>query len=123
MPKRELIRQWATGASQLLVQLPNGKVDVFTGGAPIRFADTSQIGHYTVTQVNAGSVIARNEFVADRLSVAESNIAPQVDPAQLSQNASPAGQPSEHEVWHWLAGGALLFLGAEWLIYFRRLAV
>ena len=62
-------------------------------------------------------------FVADRLSVAESNIAPQLDPAQLTQNASPAGKPAEHEIWYWVAGGALALLGAEWLIYFRRLGV
>jgi hypothetical protein len=110
------------GVSQVLVQLPNGKADVFpSDGRPIRFADTGQLGDYRITEVAGTRPLAQQEFVASRISVADSNIAPQVDPTQLTQSGGPPGQPSEHEVWPWVAGGALALLGAEWVLYFRRL--
>jgi hypothetical protein len=113
----------APDATQLAIKLPDGKLDVFNvNGAPVRFTDTGQLGDYQLTYAKSGQAIAHAEFVVNRLSVADSNIMPQLDPVQLSQSGGPAGLPSEHEVWPWIAGGALALLGAEWLIYFRRLA-
>ena len=65
-------------------------------------------------------LVARQEFVVNRLGLAESNILPSVDPTQLTQLGSPAGRQSEHEIWTWVAGGALALLGVEWLAYFSR---
>jgi hypothetical protein len=111
-----------TGANSVVVRLPNGKVDVFTGnGRPIRFTDTSQLGAYVVTYANGQAPLARSEFVVNRLGMDESSIMPQLDPSQLSRTGSPPGAPSEHDVWFWVAGGALAVLGAEWLVYFRRI--
>lgn len=110
------------GANNVLIQMPNGKIDVFTsGGRPIRFTDTSQLGSYVVTYANGSSPLARSEFVVNRLGMNESDIMPRLDPTQLSRNGSPPGAPSEHEIWFWVAGGALAVLGAEWLVYFRRI--
>ncbi len=112
----------ASESGQVLIQLPNGKMDVFTSnGRPVRFTDTGQLGPYQVTYTNGGSPVARQEFVVNRLGVTENNIMPQVDPAQLSQTGGPTGLPSQHDVWMWVAGGALAVIGVEWLAYFSRL--
>ncbi|HLH72075.1 MAG TPA: BatA and WFA domain-containing protein [Chloroflexota bacterium] len=114
----------ATGsADRMLVQLPNGKVDVFAmAGRPIRFADTAASGQYTVTALKGTTIVSQQQFVASKLGVAESDIMPRVDPQQLTRVGSPPGQPSEHDVWPWVAGGALVVMSAEWFLYFRRLA-
>ncbi|MGH2459801.1 MAG: vWA domain-containing protein [Chloroflexota bacterium] len=111
-------------ADSVLVQLPNGKVDVFSQVAgPIRFTDTSQVGHYVVTDLKGSTTLARNEFVASSLGITRSDIAPRVDPQGLTQTGSPAGKPTQHEVWPWVVGGVLALLSAEWLLYFRRLVI
>lgn len=110
------------GAKQLLVKLPDGKIDVFSGGRTVRFTDTSQLGTYQVTETDGNAAITQHDFVVDRLGIAESNIVPQVDPGQLARIGSPAGKRSLHEVWPWLAGGALALLSLEWLVFFRRLS-
>jgi hypothetical protein len=113
----------ALGA-QVLIQLPNGKFDVFKGdGRPIRFTDTAQLGRYQVTYANGSSPTARNEFVVSRLGVTDNNITSQVDPSQVTKSGGPAGLPSEHDTWAWVAGGALAVIGLEWLLYFRRLGL
>lgn len=112
----------APHTERVLVKLPNGKIDLFaSAGRPIRFTDTSQTGEYIVTDVSGQAQLAQHAFVASKLGLAESNIAPQVDPQAFSRSASPPGRPTEHEVWPWVAGGALALLTGEWLIYFRRL--
>lgn len=110
----------AAAENRVMVQLPNGKIDLFAGGQPIRFADTGQSGLYVVSEMAGNNVVSRHEFVANHLGVNESNVAPRFDSAQLSQTGGPRGKPSEHEVWTWIAGGALALLGLEWLTYFRR---
>ncbi len=111
----------ASGASQVVVRLPDGKADVFAGaGRPIRFTDTAEPGRYAVSYTSGAATIARYEFVVSRLGVTTSNIMPQVDPTQIAQAGSPAGQPSQHEVWTYVVGGALALLAIEWLVYFRR---
>jgi hypothetical protein len=106
---------------KVLVQLPSGKIDIFVGdGRPIRFTDTAQLGAYQVTYTNGSQPTGRNEFIVSRLGVTESDIAPKIDPAQLSKSGSPPGLPSEHDTWVWVAGGALALVSAEWLFYFRR---
>jgi Ca-activated chloride channel homolog len=105
---------------KVLVQLPNGKIDLFVGdGRPIRFTDTAQLGSYQVTYTNGSQPTAQNEFVVSRIGVTKSNILPQVDPAQFLKSGGPPGQPSEHDTWAWVAGGALALVSAEWLLYFR----
>lgn len=113
----------AAKANQVLVQLPDGKADLFAGGQPIRFTDTARVGRYVVSEMNGNAVVSRHEFVADHLGVDQSNIAPRIDPGQFVQPGGPAGQPSEHDLWYWVAGGALAVLGIEWLAYFRRAGV
>lgn len=114
----------APHATSTLIRLPNGKVDVFNhGDRPVRFADTSQTGPYLVTDMDGSTQVATREFVVNRLGVSESDIAPRVDPQVLTQNGSPPGKPTEHEIWPWVAGGVLALLAAEWLIYFRRLVL
>ena len=111
-------------AGSVLVRLPDGKVDVFASAKrAIRFVDTSQIGHYVVSDMDGTTQVAQQEFIAQRLGVTESDIAPRVDPQQLSQVGSPPGKPTQHEIWPWVAGGVLALLSAEWLLYFRRLVV
>jgi Ca-activated chloride channel family protein len=109
------------GASNMLVQLPNGKVDVFNlSDRPIRFADTGQLGRYTVTYASGSNPIARQEFVVNRLGLSESSILPTVDATQVSKLGGPTGRESQHEIWPWVAGGVLGLLGVEWLAYFSR---
>ncbi len=112
----------APHATSMLIRLPNGQVDVFSNGdRPVRFADTSQRGPYVVTDMNGATPVTSREFVVNRLGVSESDIAPRVDPQVLTRNGSPPGKPTQHEVWPWVAGGVLVLLASEWLIYFRRL--
>jgi Ca-activated chloride channel family protein len=111
------------GANQLRVQLPDGQTDVFAlDDRPVRFVDTSNTGPYLLSYVGGDKILSTAEFVVNRLGVTESDISPQIDPVQLSQNASPTGLPSQHEIWPWVVGAALAGLGAEWLVYYRRLA-
>ena len=111
----------SAGATTLLVQLPSGKIDVFNlSDRPIRFTDTSQLGGYVVTYATGSTPVARQEFVVNRLGLAESNIGPSIDPTELTKLGSPIGRQSEHEIWAWIAGGALALLGFEWLAYFSR---
>ncbi|HVC35338.1 MAG TPA: hypothetical protein VNL16_17635, partial [Chloroflexota bacterium] len=111
-------------SSSVLVRRPDGNVDVFAGaGRPVRFTDTSELGTYVVTDTNGSTLVAQHEFVANSLGVAQSDIAPRVDPQVLAQNGSPPGKQTQHEVWPWVAGGVLALLSAEWLLYFRRLVV
>jgi len=110
------------GATKLLVQLPDGKTDVFDASRAVRFADTGELGHYIVTATNGQTAISQHEFVVNRLGIQQSNIAPQVDPNQIVRSASPNGTLALHEVWPWLAGGVLALLTAEWVFFFRRTA-
>ncbi|HEX5416665.1 MAG TPA: BatA and WFA domain-containing protein [Chloroflexota bacterium] len=110
------------GASKLLVQLPDGKTDVFDASRAVRFADTSELGRYIVTATDGKSAISQHEFVVNRLGIPESNIAPQVDPNQITRSASPDGTLALHEIWPWLAGGVLALLTAEWVFFFRKTA-
>ena len=114
----------APHANSMLIQLPNGKVDVFSNlTRAIRFTDTGQRGRYVVTEMNGSTQVAQREFVASRLGITESDIAPRIDPQVLTRTGSPSGKPTQHEVWPWVAGGVLALLAFEWLLYFRRLLV
>lgn len=110
------------GASKLLIQLPDGKIDVFDASRAVRFADTGELGHYIVTASDGKNAFAKHEFVVNRLGIQQSNIAPQVDPNQITRSASPDGTLALHEIWPWLAGGVLALLTAEWAFFFRRAA-
>ena len=113
-----------TGADTVVARLPNGKADVFSQvTGPIRFTDTNQLGDYVVSYLSGSTPLAQHEFVASSLGISKSDIAPRVDPQVLTQTGSPAGKPTQHEVWPWVAGGALALLSAEWLLFFRRLVV
>ncbi|HUX85725.1 MAG TPA: VWA domain-containing protein [Chloroflexota bacterium] len=110
-------------ADRMLIHLPNGKVDLLAlTGRPIRFADTAATGRYVVTEMSGNSVVRQYQFVASKLGVTESDITPKVDPQQIAHTGGPTGLPREHEVWPWVAGGALAVMSAEWFLYFRRLA-
>lgn len=109
-------------APSIAVQLPDGRAEVFANtGKPIRLVDTGEVGRYLVSAVGGSQPGVRAEFVAQRLGIPDSDIAPHVDPQQLNRAGSPSGKPTAHEIWWWVAGGALGLLAVEWLIYYRRL--
>ncbi|HLG51626.1 MAG TPA: VWA domain-containing protein [Chloroflexota bacterium] len=110
-------------AKTIAFRLPNGKIDLFqNSGRPLRFTDTAQRGTYVVTELNGQTTVETHEFVVSKLGLAESDIAPRLDPQVLARAGSPPGRPVEHDVWPWFAGGALAVLTLEWIIFFRRLA-
>ena len=110
------------GVEQARVQPPTGPAQVVkrTNRPELTFADTDQLGVYTI------SLGQRNRYLAvNLLDPDESNIEPQrsvrLGSEEIEQSQQVRRQP--RDLWKWLVVPALLFLMLEWYIYNRRVYV
>ena len=108
-----------TGTRTAQITTPTGeRVAVSALGTTVNFADTDRAGVYTL---QAGDY--RDQFAANLLSRAESNIRP-AERLQFGDRPLEAGSGmvrTAHEFWRWLAVIALLVLSLEWWIFHRRI--
>jgi hypothetical protein len=110
------------GVEQARIQPPTGPAQVVkrTNRPELTFADTDQLGVYTI------SLGQRNRYLAvNLLDPDESNIEPQrsvrLGSEEIEQSQQVRRQP--RDLWKWLVVPALLFLMLEWYIYNRRVYV
>ncbi|GAB4446019.1 MAG: BatA and WFA domain-containing protein [Chloroflexi bacterium OHK40] len=100
----------------------NGAVQI-QGGQAI-YADTEQLGVYTVEEFAGGELVARHRYAVNLFAPGESRIAaqrdlsiPQVSGAQSTVSRERDGR---QEFWRWVALAALIVLIVEWLVYQRN---
>lgn len=100
----------------------NGAVQI-QGGQAI-YADTEQLGVYTVEEFAGGELVARHRYAINLFAPGESRIAaqrdlsiPQVSGAQSTVSRERDGR---QEFWRWVALAALIVLIVEWLVYQRN---
>ena len=112
-----------TGASSVTVTRPDGSRRAIATGAIATFADTDQLGVYTVDQVVGGSS-QRSWFAVNLFSDTTSQLTP-VDhltlPPLQGSGASQAAHRGLLQVWPWIALLGLVLVVAEWLAFHRGL--
>jgi hypothetical protein len=119
-------------AAQVVVTSPGGHSTTLPAAGTIPFADTAELGLYTVEQRVAPPPAAATPpaggapppvayFAVNLFSPVESALAPQPTLAVAGQApAAPAtGAERPQEVWPWLLVAGLLLLTLEWWIYNR----
>ena len=109
------------------VTLPDGSQQTFPlTEQSMAFADTQQLGVYTVELLAGDQVTGSGSFAVNLFAPDESAIAPR-DAIQAGQVAvTGAGQGEEvgqRELWPWLVTLALAILLAEWWVYQRGSAI
>ena len=116
--------------NRVTVQLPQGvQVDIQERTSPITFAETTQIGIYTVF-VNDEQL---GRFAVNLLNAQESNLSPSDLTANSAEIALIDDMDAEWEIsdlptvnweiWQYAAFFALLLLVVEWWIYHRNLGL
>ncbi len=100
----------------------NGAVQI-QGGQAI-YADTDDLGIYTVEELVGAEVAARHRYAVNLFSPGESTITAQRDLAvpQTSGASSTVSRERDgrQEFWRWVALAALIVLVLEWLVYQRN---
>ncbi len=90
------------------------------------YADTGELGPYTVEQYQGDNLVGRQRYAVNLFSAGESNIAPkaELNIAQISglqqAETSERNRVGRQEFWRWLAAAALVILVIEWLVYQRN---
>lgn len=111
------------GATSVTVTRPDGSKRAIATGAIATFADTDQVGVYTVDQVVAGST-DRSWFAVNLFSETTSQLAPvahlTLPPAQATSGA-PASHRGFLQLWPWIAALGLLLVVVEWMAFHRGL--
>ncbi|MFL5801760.1 MAG: vWA domain-containing protein [Roseiflexaceae bacterium] len=111
--------------TEVRVTRPDGEVVQITpqNGQAI-FADTAQLGPYTVEQRQGERLVGRRRYAVNLFAPDESRIAPQAELniQQVSglQQAVTRERVGRQEFWRWLAAIALVVLVIEWLVYQRN---
>jgi hypothetical protein len=109
-------------ADTLRVTLPDGSVrELPVLGREMTFAETDQLGVYTVEAIRQGQPTQSESFAVNLFSPSESDIAPRsasLGGQPLQTNAADEQQPLE--LWPWVALLALAILLLEWEQYHRR---
>jgi Ca-activated chloride channel family protein len=112
-----------TGATTVTVTRPDGSRRAIATGAIATFADTDQVGVYTVDQVVGGKT-DRSWFAVNLFSDATSQLAP-VDHLTLPPAQRAGIVQAAHQgflvVWPWIALLGLVLVVAEWLAFHRGL--
>jgi Ca-activated chloride channel family protein len=104
------------GDQALAVSDPLGGIHLVSTANPV-FADTAQLGVYTVGS-NNGPLGA---FAVNLFDPAESSIRPaaRIFIGRAAVAASPPSAVGQLEIWPWLAGAAFAVLVIEWWVYHR----
>ena len=88
------------------------------------YADTEDLGPYTVEQRQGDRLVGRQRFTVNLFAPNESRIGPKtaLNVPQTSglQQAVTSDRVGRQEIWRWLAAVALLILLIEWLVYQRN---
>jgi Ca-activated chloride channel homolog len=88
------------------------------------YADTDDLGIYTVELLKDGEQQAVSRFAVNLFSPGESNIKPQpqlaVEQTSGLQSAVTRERAGKQEFWRWLAALALALLLIEWLVYHKN---
>lgn len=88
------------------------------------YADTNELGVYTVEEFRDDELVARHRYAVNLFAESESRIAPQAElPIQQTSGLAAAvteERVGRQEFWRWLAAIALLVLLIEWLVYQRN---
>jgi Ca-activated chloride channel homolog len=105
------------GTESVALTLPDGRAEELRteGGAAI-FADTLQVGIYSVGDAQP--------FAATLLSEMESDTTPRDSIRAREGEVSGKAETfqSEREAWKWVALAALLLMAIEWWVYHKRIA-
>lgn len=114
-------------AQDVRVTLPDGTVrDLPVDRATLVFADTAQIGLYTLEVLDdEGEALEAVPFAVNLFDVRESDITPR-DQIALGNTVVAEAQEEElgqYEFWGWLAAAALAMLLIEWYAYHQRMRV
>lgn len=118
--------QITPGASTtaVVVEKPDGATWTEpVGEGPTLFAETGQLGLYSVTLRDAGGDRPAGTFAVNLFSPPESEIRP-ATAIRLGQSAVEAPDEADvgqRELWPWLVAVALLILAVEWWVHFRGL--
>jgi hypothetical protein len=105
-----------SASPRITIQRPDGStIQAETHDGVATFADTARVGVYTAKEANS-------RFAVSLLSGLESDTRPR---DSLSGSGGKIQSSSEtyksyREIWTWVLCGALVVLGAEWLVYLRR---
>ena len=111
------------GATSIRVTTPDGSTDSFAPepGHTISFADTDDVGLYSVVEERGRQSPLRSRFAVNAFDPERSSIAPRAQLA-LSGTASsaPVAAPDTHrELWPWVAALLLAVLCVEWVVFHR----
>ena len=111
-----------SGATEILVRLPSGKVQsVQTSAGSVRFGLTETVGRYLVTYRDGTDTISQQTFVVNATDELASNIRP--NGRALDDGWRGAGQSAESresETWPLILATGLALLVGEWWYYCRR---
>jgi Ca-activated chloride channel homolog len=109
-------------ADALRVTLPDGSLrELPVIGREMTFAETDQLGVYTIEAIRAGQPTQTESFAVNLFSPPESDITPRtasLGGQALQTNTADERQPLE--LWPWVALLALAVLVLEWVYYHRR---
>jgi hypothetical protein len=123
-PGQAIVLPIDTQVTKVQVTLPDGRqVQPEIRNAQILFADTEQLGAYSIEQYAGTKLVGRRRYAVNLLNEHESQVAPQANLAitQVSglQQAVTREEAGRQEFWRWLAAAALVVLVIEWLVYQR----
>jgi len=117
----------APAAQAVIVTSPTGRQTTLPAAETVAFADTGELGLYTVQQRTpisgtTGFALTPAEYFAVNLfNPVESDLAPQSS-LSISGQATPAASPTAQrplEIWPWLLLAGLALLTLEWWVYNR----
>jgi len=116
--------QITPGASTtaVLVEKPDGATWTEpVGEGPMLFADTGQLGLYTVALRDADGERPAGTFAVNLFSPLESEIRPAtaIRLGQTAVEAPAEADVGQRELWPWLVAAAFLILTVEWWVHFR----
>jgi hypothetical protein len=119
-PGQPLAIQAPPDATALTVTRPDGTTWQGSAGGVSTYAETDQLGLYTVVAQTPGGEV-RQAFAVNLFAPGESDIRPSDTIVLGAQpvGAAPPETPGQREVWPWIAALGLLVLTAEWWVFHR----
>jgi Ca-activated chloride channel family protein len=120
-PGMPVVLRPQVGTDQIVVRAPSGRTWTFSveSSDPIPFAETYELGIYTVEQRGEEKTV-QTQFAVNLFSNLESHIGPRdavaVGTSQVQPQVDLIGR---QEWWRWAALAALFVLIAEWIVYWQ----
>jgi Ca-activated chloride channel family protein len=119
-PGQPLAIQAPPDATAVTVTRPDGTAWQGSPGGATTYAETDQLGLYTVVAQTPGGEV-RQSFAVNLFAPGESNIRPSDTIVLGTQpvSAAPPETPGQREIWPWIAALGLAVLTVEWWVYHR----